>query len=260
MSASKSVMLVARQISNEFLCNDEVMDNLRDVHAYFPLRPNERGCYIVKGDYLFCKTSLDLLSRRLGVSTATLEEKCTFISSILDVEFVLEPQIPHKHSSDAHIWSQVRKYDPITSVVIDLVITNHTVCNASISFIHYPNITDKSTITEFDALVLFDALRKNGQTTLAMTVCQQSSVSLDKPSLGTITAEQCADLRQTISKICVVCQAQSTSYCGLCSMAYYCTTSCQKTNWRSHREHCTILALFANWLMPGRLSITQDKK
>jgi TPR repeat protein len=60
---------------------------------------------------------------------------------------------------------------------------------------------------------------------------------LDAPE-GSITSEIARTALGAMGDTCAMCQAVGTKYCGRCKLVRYCSTTCQRQHWSSHKKEC----------------------
>ncbi len=42
-------------------------------------------------------------------------------------------------------------------------------------------------------------------------------------------------------RICVICGERSNRYCAQCKASYYCSSECQRVDWKDHKNECVLM-------------------
>lgn len=236
-------MALATDIAHTLFSIDGPMGERARTYSRFPLHPNERGCYLVSGNYSSCLKGLTHLKLQMNGTDGDVAHARGFLSSLMKVYYVNETLIENMVTGDDPITKRLHKYDPeLGSLICIQVSPDDSSKCASVTVVFVP-MTDALALTITRRLVA--ALKENGQHALAEYSFDQSSLPDMKPS------EFRAILMGAISKKCASCSVACTKKCCACSVAFYCSVECQRKHWLVHQHSCDLLDSYWTQLVDG---------
>ncbi len=243
----KLTVLIDALVSKVFQ-NRIYMIGLMNKCGYFALRPNQRGVYRITAEYENCLEKFNDLLNCSELYHTTVKHAYQFMRTCMRVKFVLEKDVTAFPVADEHM---LRTYCTETSVCIQLI------------------IVDSSNRKQFASIALvasLDRLKEEGDKMKRKMIQEQArNVTLMKVlargpppevPLSNLAEEDnerfeakfATAVLEHLPRICMVCRAVTGKKCSGCKLRYYCSQSCQRTDWPLHRAECTALNEYGQYL------------
>ncbi len=243
---------------------------LQDVYAngllkkfgYFPLKRDQRGVYEMKGHYEQCLTEFAALQKHEETHHVIVDRVHDFLKACMHVRFVPEQELTNAFPIDRRI---LHNYNAETCVCVQLVVVSYVRVPA-VTCEHFlmSGATTLSLSHEFAKQMSEPPIMSSKQLPIMQmsAICrerfmelmnvrgQKIAVDFQETTDCTRVAEmkRCVAILEAVPKQCVLCRQTTTAKCSKCKLRYYCSASCQRTDWTTHRIECAQLKQFGNSL------------
>ena len=244
-------------IVDEVLSNNIYITGLTKKYKYFALRPNERGAYLIKAEYRTCLEQFTALQAYMKCNYVHVDRIHAFLQECTCIEFVPKEDVILFDATDSFILDN---YQTDKNVCIQLFIGNidHTTSFANIMLRLELTQTEQGCLytsskpTADQQKFLIGRRPDRERITKILSRGPPPNIDMNKICEGdsdSIEMNLSAEILENIPKVCICCQASTSSKCGRCKLRYYCSISCQRNDWPVHRDECAELCEYGKYLV-----------
>ena len=170
-----------------------------------------------------------------------MQSKHQYHVSVGELEFDMEISLPLYSESTSQEWHKQLQavIDEVSSTLHQQCVDRNTrpvPCEScgcdSVKLVHNPMLADEALRVEDIALPVCT------RSLCARKVAEQFRTLIESMTPGTKQGLYCALCHATSRKV-VVDDDTSLLRCSRCKNAWYCSTSCQREHWATHKLNCT---------------------